>query len=182
MPITPPFNFKKWIDDNRHLLKPPVGNLEVYPNQELIVMVVGGPNSRTDFHVDPGAEFFYQLEGDMTLRVVEDGKVKDLEIKEGEVFFLPEWVPHSPQRRENTVGLVVERKRRAGEEDGFEWYCEKCGTQLYSERLPMVNIVKDLPPIFERYEANIQNRTCKSCGSVMPTRAESKAAAQAKRA
>jgi 3-hydroxyanthranilate 3,4-dioxygenase len=175
--LTPPFNFKKWIDENRHLLKPPVGNREVFPDHELIVMVVGGPNSRTDFHVDPGEEFFYQLEGDMTLRVVEDGKVKDVPIRAGDIFLLPAWVPHSPQRTANSVGLVVERKRREGELDAFEWYCEKCSTKLYEEKLAMTDIVKQLPPIFERYEANAQNRTCKACGWVMPTRAEAKAAA-----
>jgi 3-hydroxyanthranilate 3,4-dioxygenase len=167
------FNFKQWIDENRHLLKPPVGNREVYPNHEFIVMVVGGPNSRTDYHVDPGEEFFYQLEGEMVLRVIDDGKIKDIPIKAGEIFLLPAWVPHSPQRMANSVGLVVERKRRDDEIDKFQWYCEKCSTMLYEESLQMSDIVKQLPPIFERYEAKVENRTCKKCGWVMPTRAAS---------
>lgn len=172
MAVPAPFNFKTWIDDNRALLKPPVGNREVFPQHELIVMVVGGPNSRTDFHVDPGEEFFYQLEGDMTLRVVEDGKIRDIEIREGDVFLLPAWLPHSPQRRANTVGLVVERIRKPGELDRFEWYCEQCSTQLYVESVQMTDIVKELPPIFERFERDVKNRTCKSCGWVMPLRAK----------
>jgi len=57
------FNFKRWIDEHRHLLKPPVGNKLVFTDSEFIIMVVGGPNARRDFHVDPGEEFFYQLEG-----------------------------------------------------------------------------------------------------------------------
>lgn len=179
MALPPVFNFKGWIDEHRHLLKPPVGNCEVYPGHEFIVMVVGGPNSRTDYHVDPAEEFFFQLEGDMTLRVVDEGQVRDVHIREGEIFLLPANVPHSPQRRANTVGLVVERKRRSDELDKFQWYCERCSCQLYEEVVALTNIVTQLPPVFERYEANVQNRTCKSCGWIMPTRAEARAAAAA---
>ena len=107
----PPINFKNWIDENRHFLKPPVGNKVVYKNTEFIIMVVGGHNTRKDYHIDEGEEFFYQLEGSMILRIIEDGKPKDININEGEIFLLPSKVPHSPQRFENTVGLVVERKR-----------------------------------------------------------------------
>jgi 3-hydroxyanthranilate 3,4-dioxygenase len=174
--LTPPFNFKQWIDEHRHLLQPPVGNREVYPHHEFIVMVVGGPNSRTDYHVDPAEEFFYQLEGDMVLRVVDDGKVRDLPIRAGDIFLLPAFVPHSPQRSANSVGLVVERQRRAGEIDAFEWYCERCSHKLYREDLQMTDIVQQLPPIFERYESQAAHRTCTQCGWVMPTRAEAKAA------
>lgn len=172
MALPPVLNFRAWIDAHRDDLKPPVGNAEIYPDHEFIVMVVGGPNSRTDFHVDPGEELFYMIEGDMTLRVVEDGKLRDLSIKEGEMFLLPAWVPHSPQRRANTVGLVVERQRKEGEIDRFEWYCERCATLLYKESLQMTDIVKQLPPIFERYEELVSNRTCKKCGWVMRTRGE----------
>ena len=108
MKLESPLNFKNWIDKNRHLLKPPVGNKVVYDDGDFMVMVVGGPNSRKDYHVDPVEEFFYQLEGDMILKVMEDGRSIDIEIKEGEIFLLPKYVPHSPQRFENTVGLVVE--------------------------------------------------------------------------
>lgn len=140
-------------------------------------MIVGGPNSRTDYHVDPGEEIFYQLEGDMTVRIIDDGKVRDVEIKQGHMFLLPAWVPHSPQRRANTVGLVIERRRRPGELDAFEWYCNRCGTRLYREDLQLGSIVKDLPPVFERYEAKVENRTCTACGDVMATRAEARARA-----
>ncbi len=108
------FNFRKWIDENRHLLKPPVGNKQVFRDSEFIIMVVGGPNSRKDFHVDPGEEFFYQLEGDMLLKTVQDGKMVDVPIREGEILLLPPNVPHSPRRFANTVGLVIERQRQAG--------------------------------------------------------------------
>lgn len=121
-----PFNFKKWIDENRHLLKPPVGNKVVWKDREFIVMAVGGPNERTDFHVNQGEEFFYQLEGNMTLRVMnQEGKMQDLRIRAGDIYLLPGNTPHSPQREANSVGLVIERRRREGELDGLQWFCEK---------------------------------------------------------
>lgn len=157
-------NFKKWIDENRHLLKPPVGNKMIWTDREFIVMVVGGPNTRTDYHINKGEEFFHQIEGDMTLKVVNSkGDFEDVEIRQGEIFLLPPNVPHSPQRKENTVGLVVERKRFENELDGFAWYCQNCKAKLYQEDVKMTNIEKDLPPVFERFYKNENHRTCKSC-------------------
>ena len=109
------FNFKRWIDEHRHLLKPPVGNKLVFTDSEFIIMVVGGPNARRDFHVDPGEEFFYQLEGGITLATVQDGKRVDVPIGEGEIFLLPPNVPHCwqvrcarlPKNRSNTGGSCV---------------------------------------------------------------------------
>jgi 3-hydroxyanthranilate 3,4-dioxygenase len=140
------FNFKQWIDENRQQLKPPVGNKLVFTDSEFIIMVVGGPNARRDFHVDPGEEFFYQLEGGITLATVQDGKRQDIAIGEGEIFLLPANMPHSPRRPANTVGLVIERIRRPGELDGFQWYCEKCDTKLYEEFVEVTNIETQLPP------------------------------------
>jgi len=162
------FNFKQWIDDHRNLLKPPVCNQQVFEENDFIVMVVGGPNSRTDYHFDEGPEFFYQLEGDMLLRTIQDGKRVDIPIREGEILLLPPGVPHSPQRFENTVGLVVERQRLADELDGFIWYCDKCNHKLYEEYLYVDDIVGQLPPIFDRYYGSEENRTCDQCGTVMP--------------
>lgn len=157
-------NFKKWIDEHRHLLKPPVGNQQIWQDREFMVTVVGGPNSRTDYHVNEGEEFFYQLEGDMTLKVIDEGEFVDLPIREGEIFLLPPSVPHSPQRPAGTVGLVIERKRRPGELDGFLWFCPKCKTKTYDEFIPLKDIVKDLPPVFERFYGSVENSTCKGCG------------------
>jgi len=169
-PFTP-LNFKKWIDEHRHLLKPPVGNQVVYEDTEFIIMVVGGPNTRTDYHVDPAEEFFYQLEGHMVLKCVDDSKdgkerFVDVTIDEGDIFLLPANVPHSPQRFENTVGLVVERKRNADEIDGLRWYCDDCGDVVYEETFHLEDIVKDLPPVFDRFYSQEDNRTCPSCGWV----------------
>ena len=165
--MLPPINFKNWIEENRHLLKPPVGNKVVYENTELIIMVVGGPNTRKDYHIDEGEEFFYQLKGNMILRIIEDGKPKDINIDGGEIFLLPPKVPHSPQRFENTVGLVVERKRREGELDGFQWYCDKCHSLLYEIYFPLTNIVTQLPPIFDDFWNNEDARTCKHCNAYL---------------
>jgi 3-hydroxyanthranilate 3,4-dioxygenase len=167
MALLRPFNFRNWIDENRHLLKPPVGNKQVFRDSEFIIMVVGGPNSRKDYHVDPGEEFFYQLEGDMLLKTVQDGKHVDVPIREGEILLLPPNVPHSPRRFANTVGLVIERERRPGERDGFQWYCENCDHLLYEEFEHISDIEKQLPPIFERFFNSTGNRTCKNCGAVL---------------
>ena len=162
-----PINFQKWIDEHRHLLKPPVGNQVVYQDTEFIIMVVGGPNVRKDYHVNKGEEFFYQLEGNIVLKIREKGKPKDIPINEGEIFLLSPNIPHSPQRYENTVGLVVERKRHEGELDGFQWYCDECHAMLYDKYFPLTNIVKQLPPLFEEFWNNEDARTCKNCNAYL---------------
>lgn len=167
MSIRRPFNFKKWIDENRHLLKPPVNNKVVFENSEFIVMVVGGPNSRKDYHFNESEEFFYQLEGDITVKIQEDGKAVDVPIKEGEIFLLPPNVPHNPGRPANTVGLVIERKRRAGEKDGLMWFCENCNNSLYDKRFELTNIMTQFQETFEYFYGSIDLRTCKKCGHIM---------------
>jgi 3-hydroxyanthranilate 3,4-dioxygenase len=164
------FNFRAWIDEHRDLLKPPVCNAQVFEESDLIIMVVGGPNSRTDYHDDPGEEFFYQLEGAMVLKTMQHGRPIDIPIGTGEILLLPKHVPHSPQRFANSVGLVIERKRRPDERDGFLWYCERCHQQLYSEYLHVADIVTQLPSVFDRFYDSVEHRTCKHCGHVMPTR------------
>ncbi|HBU46960.1 MAG TPA: 3-hydroxyanthranilate 3,4-dioxygenase [Myxococcales bacterium] len=159
-------NFMGWIDDNRDKLKPPVGNCEVYPNHEFIVMVIGGPNTRTDYHVNAGEEFFYQLEGDIVLKVVEDGEFRDIPIKEGEILLLPAGIPHSPRRPANTVGLVIERERREGEIDQLLWFCEECNTPLHREAFNLQDIAKDLIPAIKNYYASTEKHRCVNCGAV----------------
>ena len=167
MPPLKAFNFRRWIDEHRHLLKPPVGNKRVFRDSEFIIMVVGGPNARKDYHVDPGEEFFYQLEGDMLLKTMQDGRPVDVPIREGEILLLPPGIPHSPQRSANTVGLVIERERRPGELDGFQWYCESCGNLLYEEFMELTDIETQMPPLFERFYASAERRKCRRCGSIM---------------
>ncbi len=165
MELFTPINFKNWIDEHRHLLKPPVGNQLIWENREFIVMVVGGPNERTDYHVNEGEEFFYQLEGNMNLRIMREGRPHDIAIKAGDIYLLPRKVPHSPQRPANSVGLVVERKRLPGELDGFIWFCPQCFTKVYDEFFPLTNIVTQLPPLFERFYSDPQKSTCSRCGT-----------------
>ena len=168
MAVTRPFNLQQWIDENRHLLKPPVGNQQVYKNTgDFIVMVVGGPNSRKDFHYNESEELFYQLEGDINVRIEEDGKIVDIPIKAGDMFLLPAKVPHSPQRGPNTVGIVVEKVRQGNETDGFLWFCENCNEKLYEEYFELTDIVSQLPPLMQRFYSDIEKRTCKKCGTVM---------------
>jgi 3-hydroxyanthranilate 3,4-dioxygenase len=163
-----PFNIKKWIDDNRHLLKPPVGNQQVYKgNDDFIVMVVGGPNNRKDYHWEEGEELFYQLEGNIVVKIIEDGKPVDIHINEGDIFLLPPRVPHSPQRPANSVGLVIERYRKEGEQDGFLWYCENCNHKLYEEYFALTDIVTQLPKVMQTFYNSEELRTCKNCGTVM---------------
>ena len=136
-------------------------------NDDFVVMVVGGPNKRKDFHYNETEEFFYQLEGNIVVKIVEDGKVVDMNINEGDIFLLPARTPHSPRRPENSIGLVMEVNRPQGVLDAFQWYCESCGNKLYEEKLRVDDIVKDLPGVMERFYANKELRTCKKCGTVL---------------
>lgn len=167
MAIPNPINLLKWIETNRHLLKPPVGNRVVYEDTDFIIMIVGGPNCRKDFHYNEGEEFFYQLEGDMQLPIIEDGKRRVVDIKEGEIFLLPPRTPHSPQRGTNTVGMVVERKRPEGELDSCMWFCESCDHLLYKATFQLHDIVTELPLLMQSFYDNLDKRTCRKCGDVM---------------
>jgi 3-hydroxyanthranilate 3,4-dioxygenase len=167
----PPFNFQKWIDDHRDKLKPPVGNAQIWQDSDFIVTVVGGPNARTDYHVDPLEEFFYQMEGDMNLRLWIDGKPEDMPIREGEIFLLPPFVPHSPQRPvPGSIGLVIERQRPEGTLDAFQWYCIDCGTVVHRVEVQLKSIVEDLPPLFNAFYDSTALRTCGNCGASHPGR------------
>lgn len=171
MPVSKPFNLQKWIAENRHLLKPPVSNKNLYPEgTDYIVMVVGGPNARKDYHYNETEELFYQLEGDINVRIQENGKALDVPIKAGEMFLLPPKTPHSPMRSEGSVGLVIERKREGTDyKDGLLWFCDKCNNKLHEIYFPLKNIEKDFLPNFRSFYADEELRTCKNCGHVMET-------------
>ncbi len=175
--LAPPVNFQQWIDAHRHLLQPPVGN-KCIVDGDFIVMIVGGPNTRTDYHVEEGPEFFHQLEGEMVLRVQEDGRTRDIPIRAGEVFYLPPRVPHSPQRMAGSVGLVIERRRLAHEQDALQWYCAACNHRLYEERFPLVDIERDFLRVFERFYRDDALRTCARCGTLHPRPARYETAPQ----
>lgn len=171
MAIRRPFNLQQWIDENRDLLKPPVGNKNLYVEaDDYIVMIVGGPNARKDYHYNETEELFYQLEGDINVRIQEDGKAVDVPIKAGEMFLLPAKVPHSPGRSEGSVGLVIERVRIGTDmKDGLMWFCDKCNTKLHETYFPLTNIEKDFLPRFREFYGSKELRTCSNCGHVMET-------------
>jgi 3-hydroxyanthranilate 3,4-dioxygenase len=164
------FNFERFIEEHRDRLKPPVCNQQVFIDTDFIVMIVGGPNARDDYHFDEGPELFYQLEGEMLLKTIQDGERVDIPIRAGEMLMLPPRVPHSPQRFADSVGLVVERQRLDHELDGFAWYCDACNHKLYEEFLYIDDIVGQLPPIFDRFYRSLDHRTCDECGTVKPER------------
>jgi 3-hydroxyanthranilate 3,4-dioxygenase len=167
--IRRPFNLNQWIADNRDLLKPPVGNKNLYHESgDYVVMIVGGPNARKDYHLNETEELFYQIEGNIVVGIQEDGKAVDVEIKEGEMFLLPANVPHQPRRGENTVGLVIECKRAdRNMVDGLQWYCEKCNNLLHEYRFVLHNIETDFLPRFREFYGSVDYRTCKKCGHCM---------------
>jgi 3-hydroxyanthranilate 3,4-dioxygenase len=162
------FNFQRWIDENQQLLKPPVGNKKIFEDGEMTVQVVGGPNERADYHDDPVEEFFYQLKGNMILKVGDKGNFYDVPIKEGDVFLLPPHVRHSPQRPAGSIGLVVEPARAEGALDGFDWYCFKCGELVHRVEIDVAHLVRDLPPLYEAFSKDEKARTCKNCGTIHP--------------
>ena len=163
-----PFNLKRWIEENRDALQPPVGNKVIWEDSEFIIMVIGGPNARNDFHIDPGDEFFYQVHGEIVLEVIDrDGNRRPCRLKEGDVLLCPAMTPHSPQRGAETVGLVVERKRRADEQDGFAWFCEQCNAKIYETWLNVSDIEGQLKDLMETFYADEQLRTCKACNTVL---------------
>lgn len=164
-----PINLHAWIDEHADLLQPPVGNAQIWQDRDFIVTVVGGPNSRYDFHDDPCEEFFYQLRGNIVLKMLVDGAVVDQPIRAGEIFLLAPHVRHSPQRPERgSVGLVIEHRRLEGDPDGFEWYCQSCTNRLHRTDVMLTSIVDDLPPLLAAFYADEALRTCDACGTVHP--------------
>ena len=170
MAIKRPFNLQKWIEDNRELLKPPVGNKNLYPEgEDYIVMIVGGPNARKDYHYNETEELFFQLEGDITVKIQEEGKAVEVPIRAGEMYLHPARVPHSPIRPAGSVGLVIERVREPGHKDGLMWFCDQCNNKLHETYFPLTNIEKDFLPRFREFYGSEDLRTCDNCGHTMET-------------
>jgi len=169
MSIQKPFNLNKWIEENRDLLKPPVGNKNLYKQAgDFIVMIVGGPNARKDYHYNESEEWFFQVEGSINVRIQEDGKALDIPIKEGEMFLLPAKTPHSPMRSEGSVGLVIEKVRKGtNDKDGLLWFCDNCNHKLHETYFPLKNIEKDFIPRFKEFYSSVDLRTCSKCAKEM---------------
>ena len=170
MSLFAPINLQKWVEEHRDQLKPPVGNKQVWRDERgTIIMVVGGPNARCDYHVNATEEFFYQIEGDITVRIIhpETQKPHDIYIREGEIYLLPANIPHSPMRPANTVGLVVELPRPEGVKDKLQWYSEDTHELVHEAEFTLENIEVDLKRIMEEFWSNEELRTNKSTGSVI---------------
>jgi 3-hydroxyanthranilate 3,4-dioxygenase len=168
--IAAPFNLQAWIEDNRDLLKPPVGNKNLYQDAgDYIVMIVGGPNARKDYHYNESEELFYQLEGEILVKIQQDGQSVDVPIKAGEMFLLPAKVPHSPIRPAGSIGLVIELKRKSHMTDGLMWFCDNCNNKLHETYFELNNIEKDFLPRFKAFYGSEEMRTCSTCGTVMET-------------
>ncbi len=168
MELKKPFNLQKWIDENRHLLKPPVGNKNLYKEAgDFIVMIVAGPNARKDYHYNETEELFYQIEGDIIVKTQQNGELVQYEIKEGEMFLLPAKIPHSPIRSKDSIGLVIERKRSQNDKDGLMWFSETANELLYEEYFNLTDIEKDFIPVFKRFYSDEKLRTCPKTGEIM---------------
>lgn len=169
MAIPKPFNLNQWIEEHRHMLKPPVGNKNIYVDSEdYIVMIVGGPNARKDYHYNETEELFYQLEGSAKVIIQEEGHRKEFILNAGDMYLHPSKTPHSPVRSENSVGLVIERKRAGkGFTDGLLWFCDTCNHKLHEVYFELHDIEKDFLPHFKHFYNSKELRTCSKCGTVM---------------
>jgi 3-hydroxyanthranilate 3,4-dioxygenase len=167
MSINKPFNLNKWIEDNRHLLKPPVANKNLYvESEDYIVMIVGGPNARKDYHYNETEELFYQLEGEIIVYIQEDGCKKEMKLSPGDMYLHPAKIPHSPNRTEGSIGLVIERKRTDGK-DGLLWFCDNCNHKLHEVYFDLKDIETDFLKHFKDFYTSKEKRTCIECGTVM---------------
>ena len=163
--VSEPFALMAWIAANREQFKPPVGNKYLYSGRDFFVMIIAGPNARNDFHQVDSEEFFIQLKGDIAVKTIQDGKVHTHPIKEGEVFFIPANVPHSPQRGPNTLGLVVERCRPEGEAEHLIFFCENCNTLVYEKVFDCKDIVEHFTRAMEEFWADEKLSTCPCCNT-----------------
>ncbi|MFK7049639.1 3-hydroxyanthranilate 3,4-dioxygenase [Flavobacterium columnare] len=169
MSVKKPFNLNKWIEDNRHLLKPPVANKNLYvDSDDYIVMIVGGPNARKDYHYNETEELFYQLEGEITIYIQENGQKKEIKLAAGDMYLHPAKIPHSPSRTENSIGLVIERKRTRAT-DGLLWFCDNCNEKLHEVYFELNDIEKDFLSHFKAFYSSKEKRTCTKCSHVMET-------------
>ncbi|AUH68842.1 MULTISPECIES: 3-hydroxyanthranilate 3,4-dioxygenase [Gordonia] len=167
--IPPVIDFQRWIDDNRHLLKPPVNNQMMALGDDFIIQVVGGPNERYDYHYEPYEEWFYQLRGDIHVNLMTEDGPRRVDVREGETWLMPANIPHSPQRPDpDSIGLVIERVRKEGTLEKFQWYCLECHTKLHEVELQVRDLVEDMPPVFDSFGSDEQARTCRECGALHP--------------
>lgn len=173
-PVKEPFHLMRWIEEHRHEFKPPVMNKQFCSDaDDVIVFVSVGPNNRNDYHVNPTEELFYQLEGDIAVKIrPPDGSPpRHVVIREGEMWLCPRMVPHRPQRPEGTIGLIVEFPRVVDgktHEDGLRWYCEECDTLVHEASFRLAHIDEDLHKVMDGFWGGPESgRTCPKCATVI---------------
>mgnify|MGYP000945832915 CR=1 FL=1 len=167
-----PRNLLGWVDANRARLKPPVNNAALYPDGNYIINMVGGGNTRTDFHHNPTEEIFHQIKGTAYIEIWDRGKFDRVDLREGDVWLMEANLHHSPQRPDpNGLCFLVELRRPKGVLDSFNWYCPRCATLVWGSSVELQDLVADLPRTFEVFYAlNDTERTCRHCGTVHPGR------------
>ena len=164
-----PKSLMGWVDSNRHKLAPPVCNAAIFEDGNYIINMVGGPNTRTDFHDNPTEEIFYQLKGNAYLNIWDRGKFDRIDIKEGEIFLLPAHVIHSPQRPEPGLCLLIELQRPLGQHDALQWYCAHCASVVWRATKQLESLVDDLPMVYRMFYAlSDEERRCSHCGTQHP--------------
>jgi 3-hydroxyanthranilate 3,4-dioxygenase len=145
-----------------------MSNERIWDDGFLVTLFDGPtPPERCDFHINTSPEFFYQLRGDMSCRILEDGRFRDFVVAEGEMFMLPALVPHLNARVEGSIGLVIHQSRAPGAREAIVWYCERCCAQLHREDYVFEDLQRQLPGFIRRFLGDEGLRTCKSCGAVL---------------
>ncbi len=164
------FDLWEWVETNRHAFEPPVGNKVIWEDSQFTAMIIRGPNTRRDFHVDPSDEIFYMLKGDMVLEYIEKGRRQTQVVREGGLLLVPAFTPHSPHRPADTWGLVVEVKRKPDQVESLLWFCERCDAQLHEITMHVADIERELKAAIEAFDRAVELRTCRACGHVQPER------------
>ncbi|MCJ1479006.1 3-hydroxyanthranilic acid dioxygenase [Lambiella insularis] len=187
--LSNPLNLPKWcftLEENSHLLKPPINNYCVYDKDVTVMVItlglpstldllltlskiVGGPNARTDYHINTTAEWFYQYRGSMLLKVVDAEHTpqhRDIPIREGEMFLLPPNTPHNPIRFADTVGIVLEQPRPANSVDTLRWYCQSCGEVVHEASFHLTDLGTQIKEAVNAFKADEAKRKCENCGEL----------------
>jgi 3-hydroxyanthranilate 3,4-dioxygenase len=161
------------VAENSHMLQPPINNYCVY-NDSVTVMIVGGPNARTDYHINETAEWFYQYKGSMLLKIVDasqpaGSQFRDIHIDEGDMFLLPPNTPHNPVRFADTVGIVLEQKRPEGSMDRLRWYCQSCGEKVHEKAFHCTDLGTQIKEAVNGFKVDTEARKCGKCGTLCDT-------------
>ena len=159
------FNLQQWIDENR-------GNWGqrrvIWEDSDFIAFVTRGPNRRKDYHINPGDEIFYQLEGELNLHYLGADQKHELAVlKAGDLFLLPAKVPHSPRRADGSWTFVVERTRSPHERDRFIWVCEKCGNKLHETEVRFNDPSDAVAKANAAMKSDPSLATCSRCNEVL---------------